>query len=163
METVVDFVPWVIAAAATVLTLMWKSATWVGEVNTDRVNFKEFMVEVREDIKTLLLRSTATIESESPFRLTPLGQDVSDAIGANGWAGEEAARLLEETSDLEPYQVDQFADRYVGTRLSKEWEAKVERKAYDFGLDAASVRAVLRIVLRDSILKVRSQAADSGG
>ncbi len=139
---------------------VWKLARWPGSVNSDRDHFKAFMKAIREDIRsiresvqTILLRSTATVTSGSPLRLTDLGQRVSETMNAAQWADQLAPSLRKETAGMESYQIDQFADRYVGTRLSEEWQTKVKRTAYEFGLDAASVRSALRVVLRDALLR----------
>lgn len=48
---------WLPAATAfTLVTALVGIGIWIGGVNSDRENFKEFMREVRDDIKTILSR-----------------------------------------------------------------------------------------------------------
>ena len=55
-----------------------KFGKWQEEVDTDRKAFKDFMKEIRQDIKKILERlPQRTIESTSPLRLTDLGKKIS--------------------------------------------------------------------------------------
>ncbi|MXX74545.1 MAG: hypothetical protein F4210_00345 [Holophagales bacterium] len=49
-----EFNPLWITVAIGVVGAVATVGVWIGHVNSDRKNFKAFMAEVREDIKTIL-------------------------------------------------------------------------------------------------------------
>ena len=56
---------------------------WKGRVDSDRVSFKEFMTEVRNDIKEILRRlPSPTVDAHSPLRLADLGKPISERFTA---------------------------------------------------------------------------------
>ena len=61
-----------------VIGLVFAVGIWKGKVDSDRTNFKDFMKEVRDDIKTILSRlQTPEATRSSPLRLTDFGKDLS--------------------------------------------------------------------------------------
>ena len=61
------------AAAIAMVVGIFAAGRWVGALNVDRAWFKEFMVEVRNDIKEILRRlPPATVAKASPRALTNL-------------------------------------------------------------------------------------------
>ena len=78
---------WALGLSATVviaaISFAYKYGKWQGEVDNDRNNFKEFIKEVRSDVKEILSRLPAKpISSSSPIRLTELGERISKKIDA---------------------------------------------------------------------------------
>ncbi len=68
---------------------------WKGAVDADRIMFKEFMKEVREDIREInknilgifsQLDPPDFIDGKSPLSLTEQGQKVSKELNAASWA-----------------------------------------------------------------------------
>ena len=56
---------------------------WKGRVDSDRASFKEFMTEVRNDIKEILRRlPSLTVDAHSPLRLADLGKPISERFTA---------------------------------------------------------------------------------
>lgn len=150
---------WVFVAAGvllSVLVIYGRIAAWYGEVNSDRKSFKEFMKEVRDDIKELLERiPKRTFASQSPVSLTDYGKEVAESMGAPDWAERLAPELMREFTGAKAYEVDEFATKYVAEgseNLTEEWETRIAECAYQFGLKREEVRTVLRIVLRQAIL-----------
>ena len=69
-----------------VITSAYRFGVWKGKVDNDRTSFKEFMSEVRADIKLILTRlPPTTTTSASPIRLTDLGEHISNSIDAKGY------------------------------------------------------------------------------
>ena len=101
-------------ALAALIGLVFVVGRWVGEVNSDRKSFKEFMAEVRKDIKEILDRLPSKVASNvSPIRLTELGKRVSEGIGARQLAGELAQRLLSRLEDRRPHEISRLCTEYV--------------------------------------------------
>lgn len=62
--------------------LIFGIGAWVGAVNADRRSFKEFMTEVRDDLKKILARLPPRVfAGESPIELTDLGKNISTKDG----------------------------------------------------------------------------------
>ncbi len=142
---------------------------WVGKLNADqahlksdatadRSTLKDFMNEIRGDIKKIL-RSLPpqTATGASPSQLTEFGERVAKGIDAIGWATHEAGSVLEdeELVDLEPFEIEAFCEGYVQEESRKEGTIrdKVRRAIYDFGIDRDRALPVLRIPLREALLK----------
>ena len=160
--------PGVLAVLA-VGAVVWKAGAWYNAVNTDRATFKEFMKEVREELKEvreelreirqhltrvfqrLPVRTTA---DDSPVRLTDLGQTIADELTAREWARSLAPTLLPTIVGTRPYEVDEFADHHVTDDLPEDWRVRVAECAYEHGLQRDQVLAVLRVVLRDELLRI---------
>lgn len=45
-----------LAAIFAIIAAVFKFGSWYGEVNSDRIMFKEFMAEVRRDLNLILTR-----------------------------------------------------------------------------------------------------------
>lgn len=156
-------------AIAAVVTAIGGIGYWIGQVNSDRKNFKTFMAEVRKDMAeirnkfdTILLRlPPKPVTGSSPLRLTDLGDEIADELNAYEWASTLAPSLREDVHDMLPFEIDEFCHDYVERSLSRhssghartarseEMARKVAICAFERGLDRASVRSVLRVVLRD--------------
>ena len=82
-------IPTGILAVIGVGALIWRGGAWYGSVNTDRANFKEFMKEVREDLKKILQRlPERTTASSSPVTLTDYGKTIAEGPGSPGMGQE---------------------------------------------------------------------------
>lgn len=76
-----------VSAVVAIIAGTLKVGAWKGKVDADRQSFKEFMDEIRADIKKIFDRlPPATSTSASPLQLTDLGKDVSEFIEAKAWA-----------------------------------------------------------------------------
>lgn len=143
----------------------WTIAYWVASVNSDRRalrrdidddrnTIKGFMDEIRSDIKKILTGLSPSIATGSPITLTDLGEQIAADLGAYNWASGLAPSLLEEVRDRKPFQVDEFCVHYTENRLGEEWGERIAASAYERGIPKEGVRAVLRVVLRDELLKL---------
>ena len=156
-----------------VLTAIGGIGYWIGQVNSDRKGFRTFMAEIREDMaeirskfdKIMLRLPPRPVMGSSPLRLTDLGDEIADELNAYEWASTLASSLREDVHDMQPFEIDEFCHDYVEKSLSRhssghartarseEMGRKVAICAFERGLDRASVRSVLRVVLRDELLK----------
>ena len=101
------------------------------------------------------IEERSTVSSASPLKLTDLGESVADRAGVHIWASIEADRLIEQVAALadgKPYLVDEFCESHVKS-LGDPYETIMKECTYEFGITAAAVRAVFRIVLRDALLE----------
>ena len=138
---------------------------WKGKVDADRRNFKEFMTEVRRDIRELrgdvkkifdrLATPSSIITRRSPLRLTELGEAISKEIGGKALASRIATNLGSWATDKDAYAIQEYSFEYVEEFQYSDEERKTIRKsAYDNGLDVSVIRRVLAIELRDKLLKI---------
>lgn len=132
---------------------IWKLGEWKGRTDDSVSAIKDTIREIREDIKKILGRlPPPAVEQGSPLRLTEFGEEISRRLDARSWATETASNLLPEVRGKQAFQVDEFCETYVQTRLSEEWKTEVARCAYELGRDRESILSVLRVVLRDELL-----------
>lgn len=148
---------WILPAAFVIVGVVFAAGRWYASVNADRADFKEFMKEVRQDIKEILNRMPPIpVAGDSPLRLTEFGEKMSEWMKATEWAKREAAkvRLM---GDEEPFNIDSIAERYVRESIDGETDILMAKCAYEFGTDKEGVRSVLRVMLRDELLKRTGQ------
>ena len=120
--------PVIVLVGLGVIGILWKAAAWYGAVNqdrrtlketadTDRTTFKEFMEEIRADIKKILqaLPPPRTAVGASPAQLTEFGERVAAKVDAHAWAAMESQSILDDATlvSMEPYLIEAFCERYV--------------------------------------------------
>lgn len=152
-------VPVSVVGGLTLITFIFKLGGWYSGVNSDREGFRAFMEEVREDIKEILRRLPSTpapITSSSPLRLTDFGETLAECMNATAWATREAPNVGR-TGDEEPFQLDSLAEIYVRDKLDGEMDVLMAKCAYEHGTDKEGLRNVLRVVLRDELLRLTDQ------
>ena len=165
-----------VTAAVGVITIIAKLAMWAQEVNSDRdvcrndrENFKDFMKEIREEIKKIheLLAKmdaridNATISSGSPLHLTELGEKISSEIQARQWAEKTAAAFAETARDQQPYEIQETCFEYVREKFEPDGDldSKIGMAAYESGITRGEVLDVLAIELRDVLMALAKQSA----
>ncbi len=131
---------WLVLAAF--VGLVFAVGRWVGEVNSDRKSFKEFMAETRRQLGEIqgqlaevhrqfaeVHRQLAEVHRQigeifgrlpseaiagtSPLRLTELGKRVSEAIDGRELAVELAQGLLPQAEGKRPHQIARLCSDYV--------------------------------------------------
>ena len=143
---------------AAVVTGLMKFATWKGGVDQHRneINstLRDFMAEIRDDIKTILGRlPSPSVAGGSPLRLTDLGRQISRTLELSEWADRTAAQLRDEAINKSAYEIQEFCFRYVREFTpDAEQDAKIKDCAFENGIDVASVLDVLAVELRDRLL-----------
>lgn len=157
-DSVGSMLAWLVPTAVTVLiaicSAVFFAARWVGSVNTDRQDFREFMNELKADVKDILSRLPPSVVSRaSPVTLTEYGERVAQCLRASEWASRAALELAGEVIDEAPYEVDERARQFVAEHLDEEMHQRVDECAYEFGVQQEDVLTVLRVVLRDELLR----------
>lgn len=158
-EWVSDWVstPLIVLMALAVLKLVLNVGEWKGSVDTERGNFNSFMKEIREKFERILERLPThppTVAGKSPMQLTDFGKKVAAAFGTDVWAKNSAKVLRENLMGKESFQVDAACREYIERENQEVYLGdRVYRCSYDFGIDQSAVLDVLRVVLREEILK----------
>ena len=122
-----------IVALATVIGIIWKFASWkmgvdkdIGSLgkgtDEDRSTIKSFMKEIRNDIKDISKRlpPPPAVAGQSPIRLTDHGEELATDLQAKAWAKELAPSIVDEVRGKRPFEIDEFCNTYVTTRLPGE-------------------------------------------
>lgn len=141
-------VPTSVLAFIALGTVIFRGGRWAGSVDTALAN-------IQRDVGRILQHlGLATVVSDSPMTLTEFGEKIADEMGVRAWAEALAPNLLKEVKGTRAFEADEFAEKYVQTGLSSEWQDRVAASAYKHGLKRANIQNVLRVVLRDEILRV---------
>lgn len=158
--------PLILVAFLAVGSVLVSIGVWVGSVNADRKSFKEFMNEVRNDIKKILARLPApTIESGSPIRLTDLGRSVADDLDVGKWVEQVAPSLTARVKGKPPFEVQNFCFDYVKDEFEPDEKQlrKLQMCADENGIDLDAVLDVLAVELRDRLLELSPTSATGSG
>ena len=96
----------------------------------------------------------AAIASDSPIRLTDLGERISDDIGAKEWVRNESRSLLDKLKGKEAFEIQDFAFEHVKRiEPAQEIHTEMKRSAFNHGMDLEIVQSVLGVELRDELLR----------
>ena len=127
---------------------------WHGSVNSDRKAFKEFMQEIRLDIKKIFERlPPPTTATRSPISLTELGQEISDKLNVAAWAKTEAKQFYEDVAGKNPFEIQEISFNHaLNFEPSEDLLKGMQQTAFDRGLDMVGVRDVFGVELRDVLL-----------
>ena len=143
-------------AAIGIVVAAVRVGEWKGKVDSDRTDFRDFMKEVRKDIKEILSSLSSTVtEKSSPLKLTELGQSISDRLKASEWAKQTAPNVIDDVTGKHPYEIQNFCLDYVrrDIRLTPNMDEEVKSCAYDNGITKRQVLEVLAIELRDELIE----------
>ena len=148
-------IPSIIVSALAVGALIFRVGKWVGSVESDRKDFREFIKEVRDDIKEILGRlPPSSVARGSPLQLTDLGRSISETLSAREWAEKTASAIADRAQDKQPYEIQEFCFDYIKKEFSPaaELETRIGMCAYENGIDRDEVLNVLAIELRDVLM-----------
>jgi hypothetical protein len=151
--------PLIVLAAIAVISSLVTIGIWVGRVNSDRDSFKEFMKEIRDDIKRIFERlPPVTLSTGSPRRLNELGLKVAKKTKASDWANRLAPQFLERIKGKNPGEIEDYCYQYVlGGTLEKSDPLQMSYVldcSYELGVAKEEVLKVLWVVLRDELLNL---------
>ena len=115
----------VVIAAIGGATILFKCAMWTQGVNSDRDVFKDFMKEIREDLKKIHEKidriigrlDNTTVSSGCPLHLTELGEKISSELQARQWAKKTAAEFADRVGDKQPYEIQEISFEHVRTEF----------------------------------------------
>lgn len=145
----------VVGLTITVIGFIVKASMWAGEVNADRKWLKEAVSSIQDSIQKIFLKLERVDAASSPRVLTDLGKKVAREINADQWAKQlcQSGELRKEVEGMTDYQRQEFCFDFVHNRLRPDANEQrvLEDSAYENGLEVATVRRVLGIVLRDTL------------
>ncbi|MCY4186216.1 MAG: hypothetical protein OXC82_11790 [Rhodobacteraceae bacterium] len=151
---------------------------WIGNVNSDRNSFKEFMREIREDIKklgkrlaklsddiTVIKTQKSVLKTGSLISLTEFGKKISEEIGAKDFAQKEAKEFfrLDAIQSKNVYDIQRFSLEYIHIDFepNEEYLSKMKEVSYKNGIPLGETKDVLAIELRDALLQmIKEQNGD---
>ena len=87
-----------------------------------------------------------------PLILNDLGQRIAHWLEAEEWAAGKAAGSARRARSLPDWRIDDLAREVADGPLGTEFERRVAACAYEFGMTPGDVRAVLRVLLRDTLI-----------
>ena len=146
--------PLIVTASLAVIIAAVKVIRWTATVDLRLDQFTAFAKEVRDDIKQIFLRlPPVPVVSSSPLQLTDFGARMADFMKAKPWASDLAPSLRAEVVGKRAFEVDEFSRSFVYLRLNDDLKERVAACAYEFGVDRDDVLKVLRVVLRDELLR----------
>ena len=139
---------------------------WVAGTTKDVSTLKQFMAEIREDIRKIFERLPERgVVAGSPLRLTEKGRKMADLVDAEKWAEDVVVMLLSKARGQAHWEIDQMCHNYIrlGELASdddRDWvEQSVGKIAFSFGTDREDAQNVLQVVLRDAVI---AKLEDSG-
>ncbi len=179
MEWLINYAVAIIAIIA-IITVAFKVIYWIASVDknqnslkesadrdrksadSDRSVLRDFMKEIRDDIKKIFERlPSPTLSGNSPLRLSALGQSISVKLGGRTWA-EQVAKQLEGTAQgKSSYEIQsQCFDFVEQAELEQSMHMAVLDCAYENGISEDQVLDVLSIELRDIVLSLTGHHHD---
>ncbi|MCY4622528.1 MAG: hypothetical protein OXD34_11955 [bacterium] len=115
-----------------------------------------FMIEIRTDIKRLLLQSpSAPKEVASPLSLTEYGEEIATAIRARSWALQHVAIVKDRVAGQPAWKVNEVAFGYAQDECAL--SPTMTEAMYEHGYTRDHVRSVLGVVLRDELLELSKE------
>ena len=94
----------VVGLGLTAANLIFKRGVWKGEVDSDRIAFKDFIEKVEKKLDAIFDRLPPPSTSPgSPVVLTDFGEKISEFIDGKVWASEIAVSILDEMADKEEF------------------------------------------------------------
>jgi len=154
--------PAIVLATLAIIGAAVQAGKWIGNVNADRKSFRDFMQEIRDDIKAILQRlPAATITRSSPIRLTDLGREISKTIQAKKWAATVSEALANEAAGKSAYEIQALAKKHCENdlQMTPEETSLCQTAAFDYGVTLEQVKGVLGIEVRDILLTKAGLAA----
>lgn len=158
-----DHIGAVITGIIILVAIIIAVTSWVTKVNVSRSTLADFIKEIRDDIKKIFDRLPApTIASQSPIRLTDLGNEIATEIKVHEWISDYAARLSGSIESKSAYDIQEFCFQQAQEKLLADVESGVvtritgediKMSAYNHGLELKGVFDVVGVVLRDEMLK----------
>jgi len=145
-----------IVAIIAIFGVIFAAGKWVGYVNADRESFKDFIKEVRADIKQILKKlPSVTLAGSSPLRLTDIGKEISRKLKASTWAKEASVSLMSKVRGKHPYEIQEFCIDYMINDFvpTESMDIEIQTCAYDNGIGKDEVLKVLAVELRDELLR----------
>ncbi len=161
--------PWIWVAVVFMATgIIFAFGKWVGNFNSDRKSFEEFMKRVEEKIEKIndkLEKIFHSLPNEplekrtSPISLADYGKKPSQEIGASEISDMELTNATEQVKDFNAYQIQEYCFEFAKNELPKkrnekhlDFYDKIHEAVFHEGMEAEKLTRVIALELRDKIL-----------
>ena len=134
-----------------------KHDEWRKGMDEFKRDTKSALVEIRDDIKKILAAMPKNVlAGTSPVRLTDLGEEVSESIGAAVWAEEKASEFVDGMKGKSAYEVQGFCIDYMRNEYAPTTDEDLSFKecAYEHGIKLEQVLDVCALESRDRLLRL---------
>lgn len=98
-------------------------------------------------------------DGRGPLQLTDYGKRIARALDARALVTSAAEEIGEAAREKAAHDVDRMAEQHLETRLGREWEDRVSEVAYEFGTGRREVLNVVRVMLRNHLLRSMGRPA----
>ena len=138
-----------------------KFSRWTAVVDADRNQFREFIREIRDDIKEIFKRlpGEPVEKVTSPISLTDYGKELSQFINASKIADIQITKVKKAVENFNAYQIQEYCFSFSKDDLVNELKAnhadlynKIHEVAFEQGIDVEKLTRVIALELRDKIL-----------
>ena len=152
-----SFTPLVtISVILAILSFVFWLGTWIGAVNTDRSLFKDFIKEIRSDIKKILGRlPQVTVSGASPIRLTDIGEAISEKLKIKDWAKEIALLVADQIEGKQPFEIQEFCFSYIENNFkpTDSQDNQLREVACSYSIDREQILQIFVVELRNQLLE----------
>lgn len=135
---------------------------FASRVDSKLDSFPEMAASISGKLDQILFVVRSPTGSDSPIRLTPLGEDIAEALSAKSWAAEVAGRenLVQKVHGWEQFEIYEECLRCVEEQVKEGegFERRIRKGAYDHGVDVDAVKRVYAVVLRDTVMNLLGPA-----
>ena len=138
-----------------------KHDEWQRGMDEFKLDTKKALIEIRDDIKKILAAMPKNVlVANSPARLSDLGKEVSESIGAAAWAEQMASEFVDGMKDESAYEVQEFCMNYMRNEYAPtaDEDQSFKECAGEHGIKLEQVLDVCAIELRDRLLRLLSPA-----
>ena len=148
---------------AAIWMIKWfaKHDEWRRGMDEFKLDTKKALIEIRDDIKKILAAMPRNVlVANSPARLSDLGKEVSEFIGAAAWAEQRASDFVDSMKDESAYEVQEFCMNYMRNEYAPtaDEDQSFKECADEHDIKLEQVLDVCALELRDRLLRLLSPA-----
>lgn len=151
---------WIVVVLA-ICGATYKFIKWTAVVDADRDQFRDFMKEIRDDIKEIFKRlpGEPLEKVTSPISLTDYGKRLSQSINALEITDLLITRVTKAVEGFNAYQIQEYCFSFSKDELLIELKEnhadlfdKIHEVAFEEGIEVEKLTRVIALELRDKIL-----------
>ncbi len=155
--------PLLAGVVVSIVVMLITVGRWTQKVESAAKDFRSFMEKTFPDFQEEMRKALGdlsqripmrTVRRGSPLELTEFGRLISSRLEAEAWAAAVAKDLKDETAGCRPFEIDAACVAYIEQQMDPEFSRQISEVAYDVGVPEDGVLDVLRVVLRDELLRL---------
>ena len=140
-----------------IFVALFAAGKWFDKVEKHMASVNSSLEEIRADIKNIFRRlgSGQVVDSNSPIRLTELGQKISAELWIRDWARQTADGLLTEAKGKKEFEIYDICTQYVNDEFqpNDEQKKKIREVSYNHAIEPKKVMTIFKVELRDELLR----------